>query len=125
MGQARARTQHRLGVRFVSDHADKRRLTLPRRRGDDGLPSALDHSRPTGTTVRPNLQAGGSPVRLDLAGIGATQHVPNGRSLQEQIIGLRDRVEALGGNFAIESSSAGTSLSAELPVGSLQGNPIA
>ena len=33
------------------------------------------------------------------------------------LVGLRDRVDALGGTLTIESSGAGTSLSASLPIG--------
>ena len=86
----------------------------------EALANAAKHSQASRISVVLTLENDRLRLSVRDDGIGGADP---GRG--SGLIGLRDRVEALGGNFAIESSSAGTSLSAELPVGSLQGNPIA
>ena len=78
----------------------------------EALTNATKHGHASGVTVR--IDAAGDLLRVDIRddGVGGARF---GRG--SGLVGLRDRVEALGGTITLESEpAAGTSLSVELPV---------
>jgi signal transduction histidine kinase len=85
----------------------------------ESLANAAKHSQASRITVL--LAFENERLRLSVRDDGIGGADPGRGS---GLVGLRDRVEALGGTLAIESGSgAGTSLSATLPVGDDPGDP--
>jgi signal transduction histidine kinase len=85
----------------------------------ESLANAAKHSRASRITIL--LVVENERLRLSVLddGIGGADS-----GCGSGLVGLRDRVEALGGTLAIESGAgAGTSLSATLPVGDDARNP--
>ena len=85
----------------------------------ESLANAAKHSQASRITIALTLE--NERLRLSVRDDGVGGADPGRGS---GLVGLRDRVEALGGDFAIESDSgAGTSLSATLPVRDEPGDP--
>ena len=82
----------------------------------ESLANAAKHARASSATVR--FEAPGDELLVEIAddGIGFDPHVVRGTGLQ----GLRDRVEAIGGRFALTSGPAGTTVRAAIPVRSAE-----
>jgi signal transduction histidine kinase len=77
----------------------------------EALTNAQKHSRATSVEVRVGWRNGKLEVRVDDNGIGGASE-----SAGSGLTGLRDRVEALGGDFAVDSVAGGsTRISASIP----------
>ena len=84
----------------------------------EALSNVAQHSGSTACTV--TLDSGGSLLRLIVEdngrGVGAANTLAAGRGLG--LIGMRERAQALGGNFTIDDrEAAGTSVIVTLPLG--------
>ena len=75
----------------------------------EALANAGKHACATGVTVRIAEAGDRTVVAVSDDGIGGADPAGSG------LLGLADRVAALGGRFTVSSSSAGTELRAELP----------
>ncbi|WP_378097373.1 histidine kinase [Cellulomonas sp. T2.31MG-18] len=107
-------------IRVTSDHA-VRSTRLPAEVEtvawfvvSESLVNAAKHARASSATVR--FEAPGDELLVEVAddGVGFDPGTAGGTGLQ----GLRDRVEAAGGRFALTSGAAGTTVRAAIPVGS-------
>ena len=77
----------------------------------EGLANVLKHSNATQATV--TISANDSWLRVAVADDG--HGFDPGDVRESGLRGLRDRVEALGGNVQVESRQSGTRLDASLP----------
>src|ERR671915_66988 len=84
----------------------------------EALANAAKHSQASRITIE--LAYENERLRLSVRDDGIGGADPGRGS---GLVGLRDRVEALGGTLTIESGSDGTALSAALPVGDDPGDP--
>jgi signal transduction histidine kinase len=84
----------------------------------EALANAAKHSQASRITIE--LAYENERLRLSVRDDGIGGADPGRGS---GLVGLRDRVEALGGTLAIESGPDGTALSAALPVGDDPGDP--
>ena len=78
----------------------------------EALTNAVKHSEATSVTV--DIEAADNVLRIGVQddGVGGAEFARG-----SGLVGLRDRVEALGGRIALQSKrGAGTSLSVELPL---------
>lgn len=77
----------------------------------EAVTNAIKHA--SGARIRVRLTSPGGGLRVEVAddGPGFGPDAPRGGGLD----GLRDRVESLGGSFAVRSSPTGTTVVAELP----------
>lgn len=81
----------------------------------EALNNAAKHAQAKNITVKISCKAGEVVVDIKDDGVGFQSAHENGRGLG--LLGMRERVEQLGGNLMIESSSEqGTSLSARFPL---------
>jgi signal transduction histidine kinase len=78
----------------------------------EALTNAAKHARATGVTVA--LDVDGDVLRIRVSDDGRGGADPGSGS---GLVGLRDRVEALGGRFSVRTAAeAGTTVHAELPL---------
>ncbi|RYZ70924.1 MAG: histidine kinase, partial [Proteobacteria bacterium] len=82
----------------------------------ESLTNALKHSSASTLEVRASLtnpiQGRGVQLLIRDNGVGYPANAPRGRGLS----GMEERLQALGGSFAIQGSPSGTSISCFLPV---------
>jgi PAS domain S-box-containing protein len=77
----------------------------------EGLTNVVKHARATRAAVRATIEDGGLTLEIEDDGVGGAD--PEGHGL----LGIADRVDALGGRLLIESApSGGTRLTARLPL---------
>ena len=106
-------------IRF--EHSVARELGLEQRGEEvayrivqEGLSNALRHGRPGAIRIAIALDPDGVEVRVEDDG-GGLRHSPNGLG-QMGLVGLEERVHALGGRFAVENlSGRGVRIVALLP----------
>lgn len=80
--------------------------------GSEGLTNTLKHAHASTVTLRAERCGGTLLVTVSDDGVGgATPGIGSG------LVGLRDRVAAIGGRLRIDSGRAGTVVTAELPCG--------
>jgi signal transduction histidine kinase len=83
----------------------------------EALTNAYRHARGVGQRVEVAAQNNALWIRVSDAGPGINGHAADDDAEHLGIIGMRDRVESLGGTFRIESAAgAGTQIVAQLPI---------
>lgn len=81
----------------------------------ESLANTAKHARASSASVRFEVPGDHLVVEVTDDGVGFDPHVTRGTGLD----GLRDRVEAIGGSFALTSGPTGTVVRAAIPVGSV------
>ncbi|HNN13669.1 MAG TPA: ATP-binding protein [Anaerolineales bacterium] len=112
-----------LHLQNVPDHADLSTKIASYRFIQEGLKNAYQHAGGKGQSVRITCKAGQLQIEITDQGPGFVigNLVENGNHLG--LIGMRERIESLGGLFTIKSQmDQGTTLIASLPLQNVAGN---